>query len=248
MNKTEDIFLSVVIPARNEEATIALVLDELLPVIGNLEKPFEVIVVDDGSEDRTKSIAMERGVRVIANPLSPGKGHALIAGFRAARGHYIAMMDADYSHRPEDLPYLLKEMERGVGMVIGSRMLGGSDEYEIVRLFGNVFLNLCFKIMFGCFTTDALNGYKIFRRDVFTESPCTSRGFEIEIELLANALARGYKITEVFSHERRRAGGKMKSKALPDGFRFLWAIVAFGLRHRLRRRRHVREGAAGHAS
>ena len=113
----------------------------------------------------------------------------------------------------------------GVGLVIGSRIVGGSEEYTPVRAFGNVVLTLAVGLFMKRFLSDALNGYKAFRRDVFTDFRYTSRNFEIEIELIANALRRGYQIVEVCSHERQRAGGQAKSRVIKHGTLFLSRII-----------------------
>src|SRR5438552_13601066 len=101
--------LSIVIPARNEEATLPMVLRDLNAVIPQLQGyEVETIVVDDRSTDRTAELAREHGARVVANTRRSGKGMALRAGFEAARGEILAMMDADYSHRAEELPLFLQ--------------------------------------------------------------------------------------------------------------------------------------------
>ena len=126
--------LSVIIPAKDEEATLPRVLEDLNRTIPSLVGyTVEVICVDDHSRDRTAAIARGYGARVVENTRKPGKGNALRAGFEAATGDWIMMMDADYSHRPEDMPQFLSGMREGVGLVIGSRVFGGSEEYTHVR-------------------------------------------------------------------------------------------------------------------
>lgn len=224
--------LSVVIPARNEEETLPRVLSDLQRVIPTLAGwETEVIVVDDRSTDRTAELARAGGARVVANTKRSGKGMALQAGFEASTGDVIAMLDADYSHRAEELPLFLEAIQReGVGLVIGSRVTGGSEEYHHVRALGNVFLSASLGLATGRYLSDALNGFKVFKRDVFTSRPFTSANFEIEIEIIANTLRRGYRIVEVSSHERARAGGEMKSRVVRHGTRFLARIIYEGIR------------------
>lgn len=217
--------ISVVIPARDEEVPLGLVLDDLLAVCAGLPHQVEVIVVDDHSRDRTAEVARRRGVLVVQNPGRPGKGRALRTGFAAAGGEYLVMMDADYSHRPEDLPALLEPLEKGAGLVIGSRIMGGSEEYTRVRAVGNIFFTGLFGLLYGRYLSDVLNGFKAFRREVITGPPLSANGFDIEIELLRRALGRGLSIVEVPSHERARAGGQAKSRVVRHGFQFLWAIL-----------------------
>ena len=226
--------VSVVIPAKDEEATIERVLKDLNKTIRGLKNyRFEVIVIDDNSSDKTGQIAKKYGALVIRNNGVCGKGNALKLGFKKAKGDIIVMMDADYSHSPEDIPRFLQEIEKGAGFVIGSRCLGGSDEYTHIRSFGNVFLTMIFKVLMRKNLTDALNGYKAFKKDVVKKYAYKSRTFEIEIELIANALKEGMNIVEISSHERARAGGKMKSNVIVHGPKFLWAIIKEGIKYNI---------------
>lgn len=226
--------VSVVMPARNEEETIGVVLSELEGYITRYNKyEFETIVVADHCTDGTADIARDRGVKVLINEFPPGKGNALRFGFKNSTGDVIVMLDSDGSHNPGHIGLFLEAIENGAGLVVGSRALGGSSEYEIVRLFGNAIFTLTFCILFSVKMTDALNGYKAFVRDVYTGHRYGSKGFDIEIELLAQAIRKGYRIAEVPSHEEKRLGGKMKSDTLIDGARFLTAIVKEGLKYRL---------------
>jgi glycosyltransferase involved in cell wall biosynthesis len=217
--------ISVVIPAKDEEATIGKVLHDLYEVIPTLQGyEAEVICVDDHSSDKTPVIARSFGAKVIPNTGKSGKGMALSVGFREATGDILVMMDADYSHRAEDLPDFLKALKDNVGLVIGSRVVGGSEEYTHIRALGNVFLSATLGFCTGRYLSDALNGYKVFRRDIFTDYKYTSRQFEIEIEIIANTLRKGYRIVEISSHERTRAGGEVKSRVIRHGTRFLLRI------------------------
>jgi glycosyltransferase involved in cell wall biosynthesis len=226
---TEETFMqkiSVVIPAKNEEETLGYVLEDLNQTISQLPNyEVQVICVDDHSTDATANIARSFGATVIKNTDKAGKGMALRAGFAASNGEVLVMLDADYSHRAEELPRMLEALTEGVGLVIGSRVVGGSDEYTHVRALGNVFLSATLGVCTRRYLSDALNGFKVFRRDVFTDFQYTSKAFEIEIEIIANTLRKGYRIVEVSSHERARAGGQMKSNAVRHGTRFLLRIL-----------------------
>lgn len=226
--------VSIIIPAKNEEETLPMVLTDLLGTIKKIDEyNFEVIVVDDNSTDKTSEIAKSFGVKVIKNKKSSGKGNALISGFENSSGDIIIMLDADYSHRPEDIPVFISLLERGFGLVVGSRITGGSEEYTLVRGFGNIGLTVLFWFFTGIFLTDALNGFKAFKKEIFTNYKYKSKDFEIEIELLINALIGGYKIGEFPCHERSRAGGKMKSKVFKHGIKFFLKIVTKGIEYRL---------------
>jgi glycosyltransferase involved in cell wall biosynthesis len=223
--------ISIVIPAKNEEETLGRVLDDLNQTLAQMPNyQAEVICVDDHSTDATANIARSFGAKVIENTRGPGKGMALRSGFEAATGDILVMLDADYSHRAEELPRMLEGLTEGVGLVIGSRVVGGSEEYTHIRALGNVFLSATLGLCTKRYLSDALNGFKVFRRDVFTDFKYTSKAFEIEIEIIANTMRKGYRIVEVSSSERARAGGEMKSRVVRHGTRFLLRILWEGLR------------------
>lgn len=225
--------LSIVIPARNEAMNLALVLDDIATVAHSIPaKEIEIIVVDDDSTDETAPVAAAHGACVVRNKGACGKGRALRLGFSNATGDAILMMDADYSHRAEEIPKFLEALEDGVGLVIGSRVVGGSEEYTPIRALGNVFLTYAVGLFLKRYLSDALNGFKLFRRDVFTDFRYTSAQFEIEIELIANALRKGYQVREICSHERARFGGEAKSRVIRHGSRFFWRIFTEWLRNK----------------
>ena len=227
--------VSIVIPIRDEEETIGLVLDTIRKATSEIEGyEFETIVVDDGSSDRGPEIARTYGASVVGNSAPHGKGAALRIGFAASTGAIIVMMDGDDSHRAEELGVFLDALKPGVSLVVGSRIFGGSEEYTPVRAFGNIVLTYLFGVLHGRYLSDALNGYKAFRREVFTGFKYTSVGFEIEVELLANALRSGGRIVEVPSHERARGGGRSKSRVARHGMRFLMRAIFEWARSRRR--------------
>jgi CDP-paratose 2-epimerase len=228
--------ISVVIPAKNEEESLPAVLNELKVVVNSSPYRMEVIVVNDRSTDKTAAVAGKFDfVKVVDNQFSSGKGGALRYGFESAQGEYIAMLDADFSHDSMDLPALLQEAKKHQGLVVGSRIYGGSDEYTRVRAFGNVLLTWFFGCMHGRYLSDALNGFKVFHRDVYHQFVYTSVNFEIEIELLTNALRLGRKISEYPSHERKRSGGKLKSSVVKHGTLFMTRIIYEKFRKAARR-------------
>lgn len=231
--------ISIIIPAMNEEHNIGFLLDDIFAVTKKMiDYEFEIIVVNDHSKDRTSLVAQSMNAKIINNLRKPGKGYALITGFENAKGEYFIIMDADYSHRAEDIPVLVQPLNDGAGLVVGSRIYGGSDEYTRVRAFGNVILTLMFGIFHKRYLSDALNGFKAFKSDIFNKHRYTSRDFEIEIELLVATLRSGLKIVEVPSHERTRKSGRSKSKVIKHGIKFFNQIVKEWLRNKLNEYRY----------
>lgn len=237
--------VSVVIPARNEQDTIGPVLDMLNSAIAQLPKyRFETIVVVDDPADPTATIAQSKSARIVINARGHGKGAALYTGFRNAAGDVLVIFDSDGSHNPEDIGSFLDAIEKGAGLVIGSRVLGGSSDHDVIRLFGNALFTVLFSILFGTTIMDTLNGYKAFVKGVVSGYKPKAGGFDVEIEIAAQAVRKGYTIVEVRTHENKRAGGRMKSHAIRDGFAILWACLREGLKYRFWRLFHRRRSAS----
>jgi len=234
MNISAPMRVSVVIPARNEDLTIGPVLEQLRETIGRLPQyAFETIVVVDDEKDPTIAVARAHGARVVINPHHLGKGNALYYGFRQAAGEVLVIFDSDGSHDPRELDRFLVEIERGAGMVIGSRVLGGSDDHDVIRLFGNALFTMLMSVLFSTTLMDTLNGFKVFRKELVAGYTPRAKGFDVEIELVAKAIRSGCRIVEVRAHESRRAGGRMKSRAVRDGFAILRACLREGFKFRV---------------
>ena len=121
--------ISVVIPAYNEEKNIGEVLSKTISVMESLGSSYEIIVVDDGSIDRTLEIASTYKVTVLSNGRNKGKGYALRKGFQHARGDVIVTIDSDGAHDPKDIPEMLKPIFNGADVVSGSRFLGVNKDF-----------------------------------------------------------------------------------------------------------------------
>ncbi len=220
--------VSVVIPAFNEEESIDWVLQQLPPWVS------EVVLIDGLSTDRTEAIARKlRPDIIVVHQRQRGKGAALRAGFAAARGDIIAMMDADGSTDPAELETFVAALEAGADFVKGSRILtgGGSVDLTPIRKAGNLGFVLLVNRLYGSRFTDLCYGYCAFWRRHLDALRLRADGFEIETELALNAVRAGLKIREVPSMELARRGGASNLRAFSDGKRVLNTI----LRHRLNR-------------
>ena len=203
----EDVFLSIVIPAYNEEARLMESLKAIKEYLEGKDYISEVIVADDGSNDRTPDIVTDTsrdfpGLRLIRNPINMGKGEAVKRGIMEARGKYILFSDADLSTPIEEIDTLFTWIERGFDIVIGSRTLAES-RIEVHQPFyremmGRVF-NLMVRSLLLLKIRDTQCGFKLFRRDVaeqiFPLQRLKGFGFDVEILYIADTL--GYKIKEV---------------------------------------------------
>jgi len=159
--------VSVVIPAFNEEAAIGEVIDEIRDACGSHGFHVEVVVVDDGSADRTAEFALEAGARVARHRSNRGYGAALKTGILVARHDVIAITDADGTYPSHYLPQLLEALERA-DMVVGSRT-GANVHIPILRRPAKWLLNLMANYVSGARIPDLNSGLRVFRREVVTQ-------------------------------------------------------------------------------
>src|SRR5919198_578740 len=131
--------VSLIIPVHNEDESISPLLEEAIAVMKGLGRPWEIIVVDDGSTDQTLERLRDKEVRVIAHPYNIGNGAAIKTGIRYASGEIIVMMDGDGQHDPQDIPKLIAQIGP-YDMVVGARTNGFSENKH--RTFANHFFNL----------------------------------------------------------------------------------------------------------
>jgi len=184
-----------VIPAYNEELTIGSI------VLATRQYVDHVIVVDDGSKDRTSHIATLAGAEVLQNPINFGKAQALMKGFTRACTYNplaIVMLDADGQHNPAEIPGLIKPILAGkADMVIGSRFLNGTNRIPKYRVFGQKTLDIATKVSSGVACTDSQSGFRVLGRRALANLDFYSEGYNIESDMLTHFARRGLTITEV---------------------------------------------------
>ena len=207
---SEKVFLSIVIPAYNEEKRIPRTCERIISYLDNAGYSAEVIIVDDGSTDRTVDVSVDilsTGVPVLVtgNAVNQGKGSAIRKGMLAARGEYVLFMDADMSTPIEELARLLPEMRKGYDIVIGSRKIPGADitvhQPRFREFLGKMF-SLFSRIMTVWSINDFTCGFKCFRKscvhDIFSRQKLDGWGYDTEILYIAHRL--GLNIKEVPVH------------------------------------------------
>jgi hypothetical protein len=214
--------VSVVIPTINEARNLPHVLP-LIPL-----DVHEVILVDGGSVDGTVDVARSLlpSIRVVIEHRR-GKGAALCAGFGAAEGDIIVMLDADGSTDPLEIPRFVDALLDGADFAKGSRYLGdgGSTDISRIRAFGNWVLVFLVRLLFGGRYTDLCYGYNAFWTSVLPVLALDGTGFEIETMMNIRALRQGLRISEVPSFERSRIHGESNLRTFRDGWRILRTIV-----------------------
>ena len=216
--------VSVVIPARNEESSIGLVFDEIPRDLVD-----EVIVVDNGSTDRTAEVARAHGATVV-HETTPGYGAACLAGIArvAAPSNVVVILDADHSDYPEDLPRLLAPIASGdADMVIGSRTLGGAEPGSLPwnQRWGNRLACGLMRILYGVHPTD-MGPFRAIRRDALESLGMRDRTFGWNVEMHAKAVIAGLAIREVPVRYRRRVGKSKISGTVRGTIRAGTKIIA----------------------
>jgi glycosyltransferase involved in cell wall biosynthesis len=191
------LLLSILVPCYNEEDSIGEVLSQLRSVALPLER--EVIVIDDGSTDKSVGILTANpSVKIVKHDRNMGKGAAIRTGIEHAKGDLLLIQDADLEYSPEDIPKLVKPiLENRADLVLGSRMRGTRKGMSFSHTLGNLVLSLVTTILFGKLVTDVMTGYKLLTREMLLELKLTSSDFAVETELVAKALRRGYRLREV---------------------------------------------------
>ncbi len=237
--------LSVVIPAYNEEAFIGTLIEKILAV--PTEKAGftkELVVVNDGSKDRTEEVARSfasrfASVRVFTQVPNQGKGAAVQRGIREATGDYILVQDADLEYDPSDYLTLLKALDRG-DVVYGSRTLGQRRLQPRWTLFpgrhprqslgpwlAGVALTCWTFLMYGRWITDTLTAYKLYPAGPVKTMKLQTRGFETDHEITARLIRSGHRIVEVpieYIPRSKEEGKKIKAT---DGLIAVWTLLRF---------------------
>ena len=221
--------LSIVIPAYNEENGIAKIAERVLAVDDALAKSgvrlTEVLVVDDGSIDRTAEIASTiEGVRLIRHPRNRGYGAALKTGFREACGDFVGFLDADGTYPPEFFPSLCQPALQGAELVIGSRMAGAESQMPLTRRLGNLFFANLLSLVARRPVSDSASGMRVFRRDILQRIYPLPDGLNLTPVMSTRALHEGIRLVEVPIPYSERLG-RSKLSVLRDGSVFLHSII-----------------------
>jgi glycosyltransferase involved in cell wall biosynthesis len=208
-------------PAYNEEKTVAKVVQAALKYSEG------VIVVDDGSTDSTYEEAKKAGATVIRHYRNLGKGAALKTGFKAALkmgADIVIVLDADLQHNPEEIPKLLKTMEReNADIVVGSRFLGIIKGMPRMRILSNKLTTIILRLYFKLPITDSQSGFRAYKRQILEQVEFSAPRFSAETEILIDARRKGFRISET---KIQTIYGEEKSKIrnFEDTIRWIWDV------------------------
>ncbi|MBI4708389.1 MAG: glycosyltransferase family 2 protein [Candidatus Omnitrophica bacterium] len=189
--------LSVIVPVFNEAKTIRVILERISAVEG-IEK--EIIVVDDGSTDGTDRLLKDlsnKSVRIIYHSSQRGKGAAFLTGLDNAQGELVIIQDADFEYDPNDFSKLIQAYkQQNADLVFGARFINGHDGLFLHRL-GNKVLTMVLNVLFGSKLNDYATCYKLASRSTFIELGLKASGFDIDVEIVCNALKKKKRIVEL---------------------------------------------------
>jgi dolichol-phosphate mannosyltransferase len=231
--------LSIIIPVYNEEASIRTVLKKLEELDLSPWKK-EIIVVDDGSRDKTAKLLKEiiptmEEAKVLQHKKNKGKGAAVQTGMSEANGEYILIQDADLEYNPSDIPSLLAPIDKMKSQVVYGTRLNRLPNFRreertprfFLHYLGNRSLSLLLSLLYKHTLTDIETGYKVFPKKAVTKMKLYSRGFEFEPEITIKLLKKGYTIHEVpiTTNPRGYEKGK-KLRTIPDGIKALRMILS----------------------
>jgi glycosyltransferase involved in cell wall biosynthesis len=235
VNQPETVEFSIIIPAYNEENAIASIIERVLAVekclpevgISNLE----LIVVDDGSHDRTVArVRNYHQVQLIKHSTNKGYGAALKTGFNAARGQLLGFLDADGTYPPEFFPELCRQVLAGADMVVGSRRSGGETDMPPVRRLGNYLWSTLVTLLGGQRVVDPASGMRVIRREILQRLYPLPDGLNMTPVMSTRAIHEGIKVVEVPIPYKERVG-RSKLSVVRDGTRFLnsifWTVLTY---------------------
>lgn len=227
--------LSVIIPVFNEEKTIK----ELLKKVTRSRLPDgmgkEIIVIDDGSIDKTGEFLANYKFKIIKHEKNLGKGAAIRSGIKIATGEYLIIQDADLEYNPEDYQKLLQPiLKNQAKTVYGTRLVnyplkiwGKNKTVLPLHLIANKFLTTLTNLLYGSKLTDMETGYKLFTKEVIKKLKLVSNRFEIEPEITIKSLKLGYNIVEVPISTAPRGYKEGKKIGFWDGLLAVWTILKY---------------------
>lgn len=244
---------SVVIPARNEEGSIEATVESLRLTLIEGEVDYEILVIDDGSSDRTAEVvnsisSHDSRVRCITNTGEHGFGMAVRLGLDNYTGDAVAIVMADGSDSPQDVVAYSRAIEAGYDCAFGSRFMAGSrvDDYPRYKLMLNRIVNFGIRLMFRHGYNDTTNAFKAYRREVIDAArPLLSKHFNLTVELPLKAITRGCSYIVMPISWTNRTSGESKLALQEMGSRYAFIVLNVFLESVLSRGDYQREGWVG---
>lgn len=241
--------LSLVMPAYNEEGSVADTVISIVEFLRQHQVRHEVLVVNDNSRDGTESVLQHLAenypeVRYVNNSYPNGFGFAVRCGLENFRGDAVAIVMADGSDAAEDILQYYSKLREGYDCVFGSRFIRGGRviDYPTHKLLVNRMANLFVQVLFGLPYNDTTNAFKAYRREVIEGvQPLISHHFNLTVEIPLKAIVRGYSYTMIPITWKNRKSGISKLKIREMGSRYLFVVLSILLERWLSRGDYVRK-------
>jgi len=225
--------LSILMPVYNEEARLPEAMKQALGVDYPCE--IELVIVDDGSKDRTPEILAavdDSRIRVVTHPHNQGKGAAIRTAVDEALGDYMVIFDADLEYDPEDIPRLLAPVLEGKAEVVyGNRVFGSHSSFSFWYVMGNKFVTTAANVLYNCYLFDIETCYKLMPLELYRSLNIRAKGFGMDPMVTGRLLRRGVRPYEVPISYRARTREEGKKITWQDGVHALWILA----RERVRR-------------
>jgi dolichol-phosphate mannosyltransferase len=230
--------ITILLPCFNEGANLTRLESELLPVLNKLGRDWELILVDDGSQDNTPDVIRSLSQKIpslksVVHLENQGLGAALISGFSIATGDVILTLDADLTFHPNQIPAMLDALTPDTDAVFGSPRLGKMSDVSFFRKLLSNGVNFLYRILLGKTLTSASSIFRLYRRSQIKELTLKSQSFDINAEILIQLLKRGAVIKEIPAELTVRKYGVSKIKIqreIGNHLKMLGRILAWRIR------------------
>jgi len=226
--------LGIVIPTYNEKENIQKLIPHIEKVLKKNNLLAEIIIIDDNSPDGTGKKAEElnniyKNIKVINRKNKEGVGSARRLGFSEASKEIILSMEGDNTHNPDYIPNFIKEIEQGADLVIGSRYLKDSKiiNWPLKRRIISKIANFIARFFAGTKITDVTNGYRAFRKSMYSKITVDSTGYPFNMEFACEAASRGFSVKEIPIRFANRKSGKSKLNVLKELYTFIYVAFKF---------------------
>lgn len=224
----QKIQISVVLPCLNEQATIGLCISKAKKTLRTIGKPYEIIVVDNGSTDKSIEKSIQSGAKVLKEKIK-GYGVACHKGITQSCGEFIVMGDSDNTYDFRTLAKFIEQLENGADLVLGSRFLGSIEPDAMPfthRYIGNPLLTFMLNLFYGTHISDAHTGLRAFKKSSYLKMDIHSRGMEFASEMIIKAIYFHFRIIEIpIRYFKRR--GQSKLSPISDGLRHIKYILLY---------------------
>jgi len=238
-NGSQNPEISVIMPALNEERAVGNLLDSIQNILQKITFSYEIIVIDDGSKDRTLDICRKKNVTIIHNRYNYGKGYALREGFKQAHGNIIVTIDSDGDHHPEEIPSLLHPILNGKAEIaLGTRFAARNSKIPIttaINTFGNMLFNFLIRRLTNYKFSDTQCGFRAFKRNCLLHFHLESLGYDIETEMIIQIALQNIRYCEIPISSRVTYFRKSNINRIKDGFRILFTIFKTRFRNLAKR-------------